>query len=55
MVSVKIPATSANMGAGFDCMGFAVSLYNELHIEKHAEAVRGSGAEPLSAFRILAY
>ncbi|MDR1069183.1 MAG: homoserine kinase [Gracilibacteraceae bacterium] len=28
MLEVKVPATSANLGAGFDCMGLAVQLYN---------------------------
>ncbi len=33
MVRVKVPATSANLGAGFDCLGMALSLYNivEMH------------------------
>lgn len=29
MIKVRVPATSANMGPGFDCMGVAVGLYNE--------------------------
>ncbi|GAB6167675.1 homoserine kinase [Clostridium carnis] len=29
MVRVKVPATSANMGPGFDTMGIAFNLYNE--------------------------
>ena len=33
IISVYIPATSANMGPGFDCMGIALDLWNELHIE----------------------
>lgn len=28
MIRVRIPATSANLGAGFDCLGLAVNLYN---------------------------
>ena len=28
MIRVRVPATSANMGPGFDCMGVAVSSYN---------------------------
>lgn len=32
-ISVYIPATSANMGPGFDCMGIALDLWNELHAE----------------------
>lgn len=33
MIRIKVPATSANMGAGFDCMGIALSLYNIIEIE----------------------
>jgi homoserine kinase len=28
-VSVTVPATTANLGAGFDCIGAALTLYNE--------------------------
>lgn len=28
-VGVRVPATTANLGAGFDCIGAALSLYNE--------------------------
>ena len=28
MIRVRVPATSANLGAGFDCLGLAVNLYN---------------------------
>lgn len=31
---VKIPATSANIGCGYDTVGLALDLYNEFHIEK---------------------
>lgn len=31
-VKVRVPATSANVGAGFDCLGFAVTLYSELEL-----------------------
>jgi homoserine kinase len=34
LITVKIPATSANVGAGFDSLGLAVALYNELHMEE---------------------
>lgn len=33
MIKVQIPATSANLGAGFDSLGLAVNLYNYLDIE----------------------
>lgn len=34
MFHVKVPATSANLGPGFDCMGLAVKLYNHITAEK---------------------
>ncbi|NLI93587.1 MAG: homoserine kinase [Peptococcaceae bacterium] len=33
MLQVKVPATSANLGPGFDCMGLAVKLYNTFTAE----------------------
>lgn len=39
MITVKIPATSANIGAGFDSLGLAVTLYNELHIEESEQTL----------------
>ena len=48
MITVRVPATSANLGPGFDCMGMALDLWNtfELHrvpgepvisVESHGE------------------
>lgn len=34
MVEVKVPATSANLGPGFDCLGLALNLYNYFYIEE---------------------
>lgn len=34
MVKVKIPASSANMGAGFDALGVALNLYSRLEVEE---------------------
>lgn len=34
MIKVKVPASSANMGPGFDCMGVALSMYNEVSVEE---------------------
>jgi len=49
-VSAYIPATSANMGPGFDCMGIALDLYNEIHAT-HSDVTRidieGYGSETL--------
>ncbi|MDP4126073.1 MAG: homoserine kinase [Bacillota bacterium] len=33
MIRVKIPATSANLGPGFDCLGMALQLYNTITVE----------------------
>lgn len=33
-ISVKVPATTANIGPGFDCFGMALSLYNKVTIEE---------------------
>lgn len=30
--TIRVPATSANLGPGFDCAGVAVGLYDELHV-----------------------
>ena len=41
MIHVRAPATTANLGAGFDCAGAALDLWNELQL------VEGDGeAEP---------
>ena len=29
MTTIRVPATTANLGAGFDCIGAALSMYNE--------------------------
>lgn len=34
MVTVKVPATSANMGSGFDSVGIALQLYNTVSAEE---------------------
>ncbi|SJN33211.1 homoserine kinase [Luteococcus japonicus] len=46
---VRVPATSANLGPGFDCMGLAVDLVDELSAEVLEEGVEvqvtGEGAD----------
>ena len=37
MIKVRVPATSANLGPGFDCLGLALKLYLNLEIEKKIE------------------
>lgn len=34
MIKVRVPATSANMGAGFDSLGIALGLYNYVYAEE---------------------
>jgi homoserine kinase len=36
MVRVMIPATTANLGPGYDCLGMALTLYNEVVFEETA-------------------
>ena len=51
LITIRVPATSANLGSGFDTIGMAVSLYNifkvmellpehEYRIEAHGEEIR---------------
>jgi homoserine kinase len=42
-VSVKVPATTANFGSGFDCFGMALPLYNIITIEE--TVLPGTGVE----------
>ena len=32
-LTVEIPATSANLGAGYDCLGLALDLYDRIELE----------------------
>lgn len=51
MVKIRVPATSANLGPGFDCMGLALDLWNEVTFEE-GEGLKyrasGEGAEKLN-------
>ena len=42
-VSVKVPASSANIGPGFDCLGLALTIYNTVTIEE--TVLPGTGIE----------
>lgn len=47
-MKIRIPATSANLGPGFDCLGLALSLYNEVVIKPSSYqsiSVKGEGEE----------
>ena len=52
-VKVRVPATSANVGAGFDCLGFAVNLYSEMELELMSKdaiefKIEGEGVREIS-------
>lgn len=49
--TVLVPATTANLGPGFDCLGLALNLYNRVEVHAAAEtrlSVRGQGAGALA-------
>ncbi len=39
MIKFRVPATSANLGPGFDCLGLALTLYNTFEIEPSGELI----------------
>ncbi len=45
-VTISVPATSANLGPGFDCFGIAYNLYNTLEFEKTPGKFSFEGFEP---------
>ncbi len=40
MIAARAPATTANLGPGFDCAGLALDLWNELEVEDGGEPDR---------------
>jgi len=49
-VTVKVPATSANIGPGYDCLGMAVDLWSEITIERSdvfSITVEGEGSDDI--------
>lgn len=46
MVTVRVPATTANLGPGFDTLGLALALYNTLTFEELPEGLYFEGVEP---------
>lgn len=52
MFTIRVPATTANLGPGFDCLGLALNLYNEFQVRvtegfEVRVTVEGWGAEEL--------
>ena len=51
-IRVRVPATTANLGPGFDCLGMALDLWNELELDVGGGpkvSVQGYGATELPA------
>lgn len=49
-LTVRVPATTANLGPGFDCLGLALGIFNTVQLalaETTAVEVTGCGAEAL--------
>lgn len=43
MFRIKVPATTANMGPGFDTLGLALNLYNEFEVERIEGGIETEG------------
>ncbi len=39
MIRVKVPATTANLGPGFDCMGMALGIFNTVEAEEREQDI----------------
>ena len=51
-VHVEVPASSANLGPGFDALGLALALYNEIEVSESDAvtlAIQGEGADRLAS------
>ena len=53
-ITVRSPATSANMGPGFDSLGIALDVWNSVTVHEenklgNSVLVRGKGEESLSS------
>lgn len=45
MIKVRVPATCANVGPGFDCLGIALNMYNSFKVEEIEKGVEILGCE----------
>ena len=46
-LTIRTPATSANLGPGFDCLGIALDIWAEVEVETVSSAGRAEGATRL--------
>lgn len=42
-VTTRVPATTANLGPGYDCLGIALQIYNEVTVSRTTEPAAGEG------------
>jgi homoserine kinase len=49
MICVRVPATTANLGPGFDCLGMALSLYNRIYFQESGTGLRINGCDRMYA------
>ena len=52
-VTVKVPATTGNLGPGFDCLGMALDVWNTVHVRLGESGfdIRGEGEDKLKRGR----
>ena len=48
-VRVRVPASTANLGPGFDCLGIALRLYNTTTVRRGRGPAKGDMAEEAAA------
>ena len=50
LVEIKVPATTANLGPGFDCLGMALDIWNTIRMGTGGSSIKidGEGANFLS-------
>jgi len=58
MIKIKVPATTANLGPGFDCIGMALSIYNYVHVQEGTEngetlVIHGADSVPTGADNLI--
>jgi homoserine kinase len=51
-VTVSVPATSANLGPGFDCLGLALDLRNELLLRSSGSELTFEGSDTVYEFAV---
>lgn len=47
MIEIKVPATSANFGPGFDCLGIALNMYNTFIVEETETGLEINGCDEI--------